>query len=71
MDPIIAIVDAVKTYHTQVFTLDKINVEYQLMTATEGGHSLSKEKCVWFLLKAIRDGQLHLVGQQEVVLFCL
>ena len=43
MDPIIAIVDAVKIYHTQVFTLDKINVEYQLMTATAGGHSLSKE----------------------------
>ncbi|GAB6174454.1 hypothetical protein JCM15765_39320 [Paradesulfitobacterium aromaticivorans] len=43
INPIVAIVDAVKTYHPRLFSLDRINVEYQLMTATAGGHSLSKE----------------------------
>lgn len=43
INPIVAIVNAVKTYHSRVFNLDRITVEYQLMTATAGGHSLTKE----------------------------
>lgn len=43
INPIFAIVDVVKSYNTRVFNQDRINVEYQLMTATAGGHSLSKE----------------------------
>lgn len=43
INSIVAIVDAVKTYHPRVLYLDRINVEYQLMTATAGGHNLSKE----------------------------
>ena len=42
INSIVAIVDAVKTYHPQVFYLDRINVEYKLMTSTAGGHNLSK-----------------------------
>ncbi|WP_088224692.1 hypothetical protein [Desulfosporosinus sp. FKB] len=44
INPIVAIVDAVKTYHIWVFSEDRINVEYQLMTdPAAGGHRLSKE----------------------------
>jgi hypothetical protein len=43
INPIVAIASAVKTYHTQIFLIDKINVEYQLMTGTAGGHTLTKE----------------------------
>jgi hypothetical protein len=41
INPVIAILDAVKTYHPRVFNLSKITVEYQMMTASAGGHSLS------------------------------
>lgn len=43
INPVIAILDAVKTYHPRVFNLSKITVEYQMMTASAGGHSLSME----------------------------
>jgi hypothetical protein len=43
INPIVAIMEAVKTYHPRIFNLDKITVEFQLMTSTAGGHSLSKE----------------------------
>lgn len=44
INSIVAIVDAAKIYHIRVFSQDRINVEYQLMTDTAaGGHSLSKE----------------------------
>lgn len=43
INPIVAVVSAVRTYHTHVFRIDKINVEYQLVTGTAGGHTLTKE----------------------------
>ena len=43
INPIVAIVDASEPYPAHVFNYDRINVEYQLMTATAGGHRLSKE----------------------------